>query len=197
MKSILTSLTMVSALLGLMSLGISAVTWAHGPGHSHGSGGPQHGKHPATVEDEGSETPIKMTMKELHRMGGMPPGWKFSIPGGDPDAGREVFIEMKCYTCHRITGEKFPEVSREEIRPGPDLTGMGVHHPREYFAEAVLNPNAVIIVDEPGYTGRDGLSIMPDYTDTLTVRQWINLVTYLKSLRGPMKHRGMGHGHKH
>jgi hypothetical protein len=65
---------------------------------------------------------------------------------------------------------------------------MGAHHPRDYFAEAVLNPNAVILTDEPGYLGKDGLSIMPDYNDTLTLRQWIDLATYLKSLRGEMKH---------
>jgi cbb3-type cytochrome oxidase cytochrome c subunit len=123
-------------------------------------------------------------MEDLHQAGGVPKGWKFNIPEGDADAGRKVYIGMECYTCHRIAGEKFPEVRPEERKPGPDLTGMGAHHPRDYFAEAVLNPNAVILTDEPGYLGKDGLSIMPDYNDTLTIKQWIDLATYLKSLRG-------------
>lgn len=63
--------------------------------------------------------------------------------------------------------------------------------PAEYLAEAILNPNAVIIT-EPGYTGQDGLSIMPSYADLLTLKEWADLVAYLKSLTpkadGP--HRG-------
>jgi hypothetical protein len=42
---------------------------------------------------------------------------------------------------------------------GPELTGMGGHHPAEYFAESLLTPNAVI-VKGPGYAGPDGRSIM-------------------------------------
>ncbi len=155
--------------------------------HGAYAGGHQHKQSP-TAQEETSHAPVKTTMDELHQMGGVPPGWKFNIPEGDADAGRKVYIGMECYTCHRIAGEKFPKVDPEERKPGPDLTGMGAHHPRDYFAEAVLNPNAVILTDEPGYLGKDGLSIMPDYNDTLTLRQWIDLATYLKSLRGEMKH---------
>jgi uncharacterized protein involved in high-affinity Fe2+ transport len=60
---------------------------------------------------------------------------------------------------------------------------MGDHHPVEYFAESILNPNAIIITG-PGYTDADGLSIMPDYRDSLTVAELIDLVAYLKSLQG-------------
>jgi hypothetical protein len=45
---------------------------------------------------------------------------------------------------------------------------MGEHHPAGYLAEAILNPNAVI-VEGPGYTGPDGRSIMPDYRDQLSL----------------------------
>jgi hypothetical protein len=67
---------------------------------------------------------------------------------------------------------------------------MGGHHPREYLAESILNPNAVIITG-PGYTGSDGLSIMPDYRDSLTVGELIDLVAYLRGLSGP---EAGGHG---
>lgn len=158
----------------------------------------QHGSHahPAgTSTHEHSKAPVKMTMEELHKHGGTPPGWKFTLPPGDPAVGREVYIAMKCFTCHDVAGEKFPAHKRDVGEVGPDLTGMGAHHPAEYFAEAILNPNTVILLGE-GYTGQDELSIMPDYIDTLTVAQWIDLVAYLKSLRGEMKHhmqKGQGH----
>ncbi len=51
-----------------------------------------------------------------------------------------------------------------------------------YFAESIRNPNAVIVTG-PGYTGPDGLSIMPDYQDSLTARELTGLVAYLRSLR--------------
>ena len=57
---------------------------------------------------------------------------------------------------------------------------MGSHHPAEYFAEAIINPNAVL-VDGPGYLGPDGRSVMPAYPD-MTLVQLANLVAYLSSL---------------
>ena len=121
--------------------------------------------------------PYRVTMAELHKSGGIPPGWIFRPPEGDPDRGREVFVKLECFACHTVQGESFPPPSR----PGPDLTGMGGHHPAGYLAESVINPNAVI-VEGPGYTGPDGSSTMPDYRNTLTLAELDDLVAYLKSL---------------
>jgi hypothetical protein len=74
------------------------------------------------------------------------------------------------------------------------MTGMGSHHPAEYFAESIANPNRVI-VDGDGYVGGDGLSKMPSYADTMTVKQLVDLVAYLRSLKGDEAnhhHHGMG-----
>ena len=72
---------------------------------------------------------------------------------------------------------------------------MGDHHPAEYFAESILNPNAVTVT-EPGYTGADGLSIMPDYRESLSAADLIDLVAYLKSLQGALDQGGSGEQHK-
>src|SRR5262249_41973626 len=90
----------------------------------------------------GAIAPIHTTMKDLHAHGGVPRGWKFLLPPGDPAAGRQVFASMKCFECHEIKGEAFPPGDR---KPGPELTGMGAHHPVEYFAESILNPNRVVV----------------------------------------------------
>ena len=79
--------------------------------------------------------------------------------------------------CHRVKGEKLPASSGL----GPDLTGVGRHHPSGYILESILNPNAVI-VQGPGYTGPDGKSIMPDVRGQLSVGDLVDLVAYLKSL---------------
>ena len=49
-----------------------------------------------------------------------------------------------------------------------------------------------MIITEPGYTGQDGLSIMPSYADLLTLQEWIDLVAYLTSLTGGSPRPGEG-----
>ena len=121
--------------------------------------------------------PVRITMDALHAQGGVPSNWLFVPPAGDAARGREVFVTLQCYACHTVGGEPFPAPTGA----GPELTGMGAHHPAGYLAESVLNPNAVI-VEGPGYTGPDGRSTMPDYRQSLTVADFIDLVAYLKSL---------------
>ncbi|OLC37317.1 MAG: hypothetical protein AUH81_06530, partial [Candidatus Rokubacteria bacterium 13_1_40CM_4_69_5] len=120
-------------------------------------------------------------MEELHRHGGVPRGWKFTVPPGDAAKGRQLFQDLECYKCHAIKGESFPPSGGDPKTVGPDLTGMGARHPAEYLAESILAPNHVI-VEGPGYTGPDGLSIMPSFADSLSLTQWLDLVAYLKSL---------------
>src|SRR2546426_6775386 len=60
---------------------------------------------------------------------------------------------------------------------------MGEHHPAEYFAQSIVDPNAVILAG-PGFVGPDARSIMPDYRDSLTFAELVDLVAYIKSLDG-------------
>jgi putative copper export protein/mono/diheme cytochrome c family protein len=122
---------------------------------------------------------IRVGMEALHGSGGVPPGWAFAPPAGDPVRGRLVFRRLECFACHAIRGERFPAPSK----PGPALTDVGRHHPAGYLLESILNPNAVI-VEGDGYTGLDDRSAMPDYRDSLSVSELIDLVAYLKSLGG-------------
>lgn len=158
--------------------------WPHqGPMAEGEYKGIHEGRHGAVEQEGPSEgrAPIRVTMEELHQLGGVPNGWRFTIPSGDPEAGREAFVQMECYRCHAVQGEKFPTVETKPGDVGPDLTGMGAHHPAEYLADSILNPNSVIILGE-GFTGSDGLSKMPSYNDLLTVKQLLDLVAYLKTL---------------
>ena len=117
---------------------------------------------------------------------GMTAGWKFTLPKGDPVQGRKMFVEVECYKCHEIKGEEFPAVAKGEKGVGPELSQMSAMHPVEFFAESIINPNAVIDPDdkERGYLGADGKSKMPNYKDVLTVKQVADLAAYLKSLKG-------------
>lgn len=158
-------------LVGLV--GFAAAALAQHQGHDHGTTAPA-----ATQAGAGSR---KITMAELHRSGGVPPGWKFALPGGDAVKGRQVFVDLECYKCHAVKGESFPASGGDAKNVGPELTGMGSQHPAEYFAESILAPNAVIL-DGPGYIGPDGKSIMPSYADSLSVTQLVDLVAFIQSL---------------
>jgi len=156
------------AMLGIVVFGCTAILTESTP--------PRHVAHIAATRTTDHE-PYRLTMAQLHTQGGIPHGWIFRPADGDVERGRDVFVKLQCFTCHLVSGESFPPPSR----PGPDLTGMARHHPPGYLAESVINPNAVI-VQEPGYTGPDGLSTMPDYRDSLTLAELDDLVAYLKSL---------------
>lgn len=167
---------------GLMLLALPVVLAAAESPHQHGHS-PAGGAGPADATPRSR----RVTMEELHRTGGVPPGWKFRLPAGDAARGRRLFADLECYTCHAVAGEAFPEPGPDARRPGPPLTGVGAHHPAEYIAESILDPDAVIVTG-PGYTGPDGRSIMPSYADSLTVAQWLDLVAYLQTLTGGEDH---------
>lgn len=175
-------------IVGLGTAGLVSVplllAWPALAQHSHGPGAS--GASPAPT-GEGPRS-VRIGMEQLHQAGGVPPGWRFAWPAGDARKGREAFVKLECYQCHEVKGESFPVVTPDPTRRGPAMTGMGSHHPAEYFAESILNPNAVI-VSGPGHTGPDGLSIMPDYRDSLTLAETIDLVAYIRSLTGG------GHAH--
>ena len=128
-------------------------------------------------------------------MHGMRSDWKFTLPQGDPVAGRNLFIEAACYKCHEVKGEKFPGVAPAEKGVGPELSQMAGMHPREFFAESIINPNAAIDPKgkELNYIGEDGKSKMPDYSGMLTANQVADLASYIGSLRAPKSHEQIGH----
>ena len=138
-----------------------------------------HGTTPAPAA--GAKPPAPISMEELHRSGGVPRGWKFTLPPGDPKTGRELFAKLECNKCHEVKPD-FPKTGGAGD-VGPELTGMGAHHPAEYFAQSIVDPNAVILAG-PGFVGPDGRSIMPDYRDSLTFAELVDLVAYIKSLGG-------------
>jgi mono/diheme cytochrome c family protein len=129
-------------------------------------------------------------VKDPHAGHGTPKGWKFTWPKGDPAKGREIFEKLECYSCHEVRGQKFPPSSGDRV--GSELSMMGPLHEPEYFAEAILNPSAVIEKGK-GYQAADGSSKMPPFNDLMTVQELIDLVAFLRALKPPA---GMPAGHR-
>ncbi|HSK29776.1 MAG TPA: c-type cytochrome, partial [Candidatus Limnocylindria bacterium] len=98
--------------------------------------------------------------------------WRFTMPKGEAAKGRAVFEKFECYYCHEVRGEKFPAPEEN----APELSQMGPLHPVEFFAEAVLNPDAVV---PRSYRAADGKSPMTDFTEKMTVRELIDVSAYV------------------
>ncbi len=92
-----------------------------------------------------------------------------------------MFVRLECYSCHEVKGEQFPAPGGVV---GPELSVMGPLHDAQYFAEAIINPNAVIEKGK-GYEAADGTSKMPSFNELVTVQEVIDLVAYLKRLKPP------------
>ena len=97
-------------------LGPGGAPLAQAQGHA------EHGQAPAPPA---APTSRRITMEALHAAGGVPPGWRFTVPAGDAAAGRQAFVDLRCHGCHAIKGEEFPLKPGETATAGPELSGMG------------------------------------------------------------------------
>jgi Cu/Ag efflux protein CusF len=98
------------------------------------------------------------------------------MPKGDPAKGRAVFEKFECYYCHEIRGEQFPY----PVESAPELSQMGPMHPVEFFAESIMNPNAVV---PKTYRQPDGTSPMTNFAPKMTVQELIDISAYVASLK--------------
>jgi Cu/Ag efflux protein CusF len=105
-----------------------------------------------------------------------PKDWRFTMPTGDAAKGRAVFEKFECYYCHQIRGENFPSPTEN----APELSQMGPVHPVEFFAESIVNPNAVI---PKTYRQADGKSPMTNFAEKMTVQELIDVSAYVASLK--------------
>lgn len=105
-----------------------------------------------------------------------PKGWRFSMPKGDPAKGRAVFEKFECYYCHEVRGEPFPAPTES----APELSHMGPLHPVEFFAQSIIDPDAVV---PKAYRLSDGRSPMTNFAEKMTVQELIDVSAYIASLR--------------
>jgi Cytochrome c len=105
----------------------------------------------------------------------VPKGWKFSFPDGDPKAGKTVFMNMQCYSCHaiQIPGEKLPPGAGGI---GPELTGYSAL-PKEYLGESIIKAHTVVAT--PGYVVKEGKASMGNYNHFMTIQEMIDIVAFL------------------
>ncbi len=110
-----------------------------------------------------------------------PPTSELVLPQGDPVLGKEAFLGMRCYDCHRIPGIDLPlaeEPNQAVVELGGEVTKV-----RSYadLVTSIINPSHRLAT---GYTealvASGGKSNMTNYNQAMTVAELINLVAFLE-----------------
>jgi cytochrome c2 len=101
------------------------------------------------------------------------------LPEGDVNAGRQVFLDFRCNTCHSVPAEGVGR--RVEGELGPELGKTQAAQSREQIANSIIAPSHAFAENGEQWKAGD-LSRMGNFNEHLTVRQWMDLVAYLKSL---------------
>lgn len=106
----------------------------------------------------------------------------FRLPDGDAAVGERLFVELECNSCHSIVERELPPPA--EAGPVSVVLGGPVARSKNYgqLVSSVINPSHRIVrrYREEEFTV-DGESRMPNYNETLTVQQLIDLVAFLQS----------------
>lgn len=104
----------------------------------------------------------------------------FSLPEGDPEAGKKVFVQAECSFCHAVEGvDDIPEPVADP--PVPVVFGRGQRPSDGQLVRSIVDPSHFVSPAYPEATVKmDGESRMPKYRNTLTVQQLIDLVAFLR-----------------
>ena len=111
----------------------------------------------------------------------------FSLPKGDLEQGKQVFLEMSCIECHTVAGDDLtgdqwaPQQSKAiSVEIGGERTQIQTYG---NLVSSVINPSHRIAKGYPSdeVTDPDGESKMRNYNDVMTVAELVDLVTFLKS----------------
>ena len=68
---------------------------------------------------------------------------------GDPEAGKQVFIEQACISCHEIKGVENPKAGEAnedfEVVTAPELSEIAAFNELRYIEESILKPHEKIV----------------------------------------------------
>lgn len=118
----------------------------------------------------------------MNRDEGMEPAENFFLPQGDPEAGRKAFSDLKCTSCHWAANEVDLSAPVAE-KPGPMLGDKQAHYTSGWIANSIVSPSHTIAYGSHGEADDSELSRMGDFKDVMTVRQLIDIVSYIQSMK--------------
>lgn len=119
------------------------------------------------------------TAYAVNRDEGMQPAEGMFLPEGDAKAGREAYLLLKCNACHAVYNDNLPAPVSEKT--GPVLGLAQMDYALGWLASAIVTPSHTLSTGEAGLSEGGQQSRMGDFSETMTVRQLIDILAYLKS----------------
>ncbi|WP_206484072.1 c-type cytochrome [Thalassotalea sp. G2M2-11] len=102
----------------------------------------------------------------------------FSLPQGNAELGKQVFIKYQCNGCHQLDDIAQPEDAEFAIKLGGKKTKVKTY---AELLTSVINPSHKFARGYPlAEIQQDGKSKMKVFNDVMTVSELINLVTFIQ-----------------
>lgn len=106
----------------------------------------------------------------------------FSLPEGNADTGKAIFIAYKCLACHTMQGLEDNTIApqlEKKVLLGGDVRTIKTY---AELVTSVINPSHKIAVgyQREGFIDATGKSHMRNYNDLMTVTELIDLVAFLQ-----------------
>lgn len=107
----------------------------------------------------------------------------FRLPEGNIERGKAAFLELRCYSCHRLTGVELPPLTEDLAKP-VTLGGVVFREVTDgYLVTSIIHPSYRLA---RGYSKvriavSEGVSRMPNHGNSMTVHQLVDLVAFLQS----------------
>ena len=124
---------------------------------------------------------IAGTLSFANRDENMEPAEGFFLQKGNPVAGQKAFAELKCSSCHWVQNNVDLDTP-VAAKLGPMLGSKQGGYPPGWIANSIVSPSHTIARNFEGEYEKGELSRMGDFSETMTVRQMMDLVAYIKSL---------------
>ena len=107
----------------------------------------------------------------------------FRLPDGNPVAGKQAFVNLRCYACHQIEGvsEKFEGTGAADIRLGGETTRVRTYGE---LVTSIINPSHRIAPNYPRDSvapGGQSLMEVASLNGVMTVQQLVDLVAFLQA----------------
>ena len=106
----------------------------------------------------------------------------FHLPDGNIEKGKAAFVELKCYSCHKVDGVETP--APIVVKHTPVIIGGEIGRVKTYgeLVTSIIDPSHHISVSVQREWELDGkMSPMPDFNRLMTVQQMVDIVSFLQS----------------
>ena len=110
----------------------------------------------------------------------------FHLPEGDAELGKSLFVQFDCTRCHRVSGVDFPasDESVPKIEIGGEvnrISSYGELVTSIMSPQHVISPKYLALLSEEERKEGTTPSPMPVFNEELTVKQLIDLASFLHS----------------